>query len=49
MLINKLDNVDINLEDGHKYALRDIKEGEFLSLLDGALLDSCSAIYFSPL
>ena len=28
MLINKLDNVDINLEDGHKYALRDIKEGE---------------------
>lgn len=28
MLINQLDNVDINLEDGHKYALRDIKEGE---------------------
>ena len=28
MLINKLDNVDINLEDGHKYALRDIKCGE---------------------
>ncbi len=28
MLINKLDNVDINLEDGHKYALCDIKEGE---------------------
>ena len=28
MLINKLDNVDINLEDGHKYALRDIKTGE---------------------
>ena len=28
MLINKLDNVDINLEDGHKYALRDIKSGE---------------------
>ena len=28
MLINKLDNVDINIEDGHKYALRDIKEGE---------------------
>lgn len=28
MLINKLDNVDINLDDGHKYALRDIKEGE---------------------
>ena len=28
MLINKLDNVDINLSDGHKYALRDIKCGE---------------------
>ena len=28
MLINRLDNVDINLEDGHKYALRDIAEGE---------------------
>ncbi len=28
MLINKLDNVDINLADGHKYALRDIKNGE---------------------
>ena len=28
MLINKLDNVDINLEDGHKYALFDIKCGE---------------------
>ncbi len=28
MLINKLDNVDINLGDGHKYALRDIKCGE---------------------
>lgn len=28
MLINKLDNVDINLEDGHKYALRDIRAGE---------------------
>ena len=28
MLINKLDNVDVNLEDGHKYALRDIKCGE---------------------
>ncbi len=28
MLINVLDNVDINLEDGHKYALKDIKEGE---------------------
>ena len=28
MLINKLDNVDINLADGHKYALCDIKAGE---------------------
>lgn len=28
MLINKLDNVDINLENGHKYAVRDIKKGE---------------------
>lgn len=28
MLINALDNVDINLEDGHKYALKDIAEGE---------------------
>ena len=28
MIINKLDNVEINLENGHKYALRDIKAGE---------------------
>lgn len=28
MIINKLDNVEINLDDGHKYALRDIKKGE---------------------
>ena len=28
MLINKLDNVEVNLDNGHKYALRDIKEGE---------------------
>lgn len=28
MLINKLDNVDVNLSDGHKYALTDIKAGE---------------------
>ena len=28
MLINKLDNVEVNLEDGHKYALRDIACGE---------------------
>ena len=28
MIINKLDNVEINLDNGHKYALRDIKEGE---------------------
>ena len=28
MLINKLDNVEVNLNDGHKYALSDIKAGE---------------------
>jgi altronate hydrolase len=28
MLINKLDNVDVNLDDGHKYAIRDIKKGD---------------------
>ncbi len=28
MLINKLDNVEVNLCDGHKYAIRDIKNGE---------------------
>lgn len=28
MLINKLDNVEVNIEDGHKYAVRDIKMGE---------------------
>ncbi len=28
MIINKLDNVEISLENGHKYALCDIKEGE---------------------
>ena len=28
MLINKLDNVEVNLADGHKYALRDIAQGE---------------------
>ncbi len=28
MIINKLDNVDVNLKDGHKYALCDIKSGE---------------------
>lgn len=28
MQINSLDNVDINLADGHKYALNDIKKGE---------------------
>ncbi len=28
MLINELDNVYINLEDGHKYAKHDIKKGE---------------------
>ena len=28
MIINKLDNVEVNLQDGHKYALRNISEGE---------------------
>ncbi len=28
MLINKLDNVEVNLSDGHKYAVCDIKSGE---------------------
>ena len=28
MLINKLDNVEVNLEDGHKYARRAIAKGE---------------------
>lgn len=28
MIIHELDNVEINLENGHKYALRDIKSGE---------------------
>ena len=28
MKINKLDNVDVNLADGHKYADRDIQAGE---------------------
>ncbi len=28
MLINKLDNVEVNLENGHKYAVSDIKKGE---------------------
>lgn len=28
MLINKLDNVEVNIEDGHKYARLDIKAGE---------------------
>ena len=28
MLINRLDNVEVSLEDGHKYAARDIKAGE---------------------
>lgn len=28
MIINKLDNVEINLDNGHKYALCDIKSGE---------------------
>ncbi len=28
MIIHKLDNVEVNLADGHKYALRDINAGE---------------------
>ena len=28
MIIHKLDNVEVNLQDGHKYALRDINAGE---------------------
>ena len=28
MIIHELDNVEVNLENGHKYALRDIKSGE---------------------
>ena len=28
MIISKLDNVEVNLKDGHKYALQDIKKGE---------------------
>lgn len=28
MLITKLDNVEVNIEDGHKYAARDIAKGE---------------------
>ena len=28
MLINELDNVEVHLNDGHKYALRDISKGE---------------------
>ena len=28
MLINKLDNVEVNIEDGHKYAISDIRMGE---------------------
>ena len=28
MLINERDNVEVNLENGHKYAIRDIKKGD---------------------
>ena len=28
MLIHKLDNVEVNIEDGHKYAIKPIKKGE---------------------
>ncbi len=37
MIINKLDNVEINLENGHKYAICDIKEGEYI-IKYGALI-----------
>ncbi len=30
MLINKLDNVEIHIDDGHKYAIRDIAKGEHI-------------------
>ncbi len=30
MIIHKLDNVEVNLEDGHKYAICDIKAGEHI-------------------
>lgn len=30
MLINKLDNVEIHIDDGHKYAIRDIVKGEYI-------------------
>ena len=34
MKINKLDNVEVNLETGHKVAIADIKEGEkFMGML----------------
>ena len=28
LLINKLDNVEVNIDDGHKYARFDIAKGE---------------------
>ena len=28
LIINNLDNVGVDVADGHKYALRDIEEGE---------------------
>lgn len=30
MIINKLDNVEVNIKDGHKYALQDIQPGEMI-------------------
>ena len=39
MIINKLDNVEVNLEDGHKYALSDIAKGENVNDLVPCELD----------
>ena len=44
MVINRLDNVDINLEDGHKYALRDIKCGENIIKYGAPIGHAASAI-----
>ena len=32
MIINPLDNVEVDLKSGHKYALRDIKKGENIAI-----------------
>ena len=33
MLINKLDNVEVDVTSGHKYAITDIKKGENIKVL----------------